>query len=186
MLLLKHSGQLRLLQQSQFLPIPGALPCLPGRVRSSSEPDGGVSSRFPPNLLQARAWGRGGGSKIAPSEVPPAQCFSRGLNKERVWGDVKHKGTALRARNSRQERLEAFPSGSRGPLASEGAKIWKERGGKRRPAVLLQSSACLRVDFRPGSPAGERDQAAPKAPRASAGHGRDPACTGGFGVPQPP
>lgn len=37
--------------------------------------------------------------------------------------------------------------------------------GSAAPAVLLQSSACLCVcgGFRPGSPAGERDKAAPKS-----------------------
>lgn len=82
-----RSGQLRLLQhrslKSQFLPIPGArLP--PGRDAAFPAGQGlrqlrawrrGVFNRFHPNFLQARAWGWGGGCKIAPSEVPPAQSF---------------------------------------------------------------------------------------------------------------
>lgn len=84
-----RSGQLRLLQhrspKSQFLPIPGArLPpgraaafpaCRAGFAAAPSLAEWGVFNRFHPNFLQARAWGWGGGCKIAPSEVPPAQSF---------------------------------------------------------------------------------------------------------------
>lgn len=65
-----HSGQLRLLQhhspKSQFLPIPGTLPCLPGRVCSSSEPDGGGLQPLSPKFAASEG--------VEAVKSPPPRC----------------------------------------------------------------------------------------------------------------
>lgn len=174
---------------SQEPDCPGILPSLPPgqglqQLRAWPAP-------IHPNLLRARAWRWGGGCKAAPSEVPPAQSFSPGFNQGAGLGggyltqrnsfkSSKFKARAIGSVSLRQSQS----SGQQGSQNLEG-----KRWGSAAPAVLLQSSACLSlsVGFRPGSPAGERDKAAPKSTtsirRATAA---SPACTGGFGVPHPP
>lgn len=141
-----HSGQLRLLQhhspKSQFLPIPGTLPCLPGRVCSSSEPDGGGSSTAFPQICCKR--GRGG-CKIAPSEVPPAQSFSRELKQGAGLGGYltqrnSFKGSKFKARAIESVSLrQPRSSGQQGSQNLE-EKRWE--APPRRPAAKFCPSLC--------------------------------------------
>lgn len=89
-----HSGQLRLLQhhspKCQVLPIPGArLPSLPAGqgLRQLRAWRGGLQP-LPPKFAASEGEGWGGGCRIAPSEVPPAQSLSPRLNQKAGLGGI--------------------------------------------------------------------------------------------------